>query len=98
MRSGDDVNAWFTLRRLPLAALLLAGLAACSSLPRMPSLNPIDWFTASSTGPKPSELPALSNVQEVKRLWAAGVGAAGRSVFTPALSRDSVPRLRAATP
>jgi len=84
------VNAWITLRRLLLCALVPAGIAACSSLPSMPSINPIDWFSASSTGPKPSELPVLTNVQEVRRLWTVSVGAAEQFVFTPALSGDSV--------
>ena len=64
------------VRRLPrlLCALLLAGLAACSSLPSMPSMNPMDWF-AGPSGPKPSELPTLSNAQAVTRLWTASVRA-----------------------
>ena len=33
-------------------------LAACSSLP---SMNPMDWFGGGPTGPKPAELPVLTN-------------------------------------
>ena len=82
---------WYTFRRLPLllCALLLAGLAACSSLPSMPSINPMDWFSGPS-GPKPAELPVLSNAQAATRLWSASIGAAEAFVFTPALSGDNV--------
>jgi len=75
----------------PLCALLLAaGLAACSSLPSMPSsLNPMDWF-AGPSGPKPAELPVLSNAQAVTRLWSASIGAAEAFVFTPTLVGDSI--------
>src|SRR5262245_58127342 len=55
------------LRRAAAASVLV--LAGCSSLPSLPSLNPVDWFTSKSTGPKPAELPALSNPQGVKTLW-----------------------------
>jgi len=75
--------------RLPLCAFLLAGLAACSSMPSMPSLNPVDWFSGPS-GPKPAELPVLSNAQGVKVLWTASIGAAEAFVFAPTLSGDSV--------
>jgi outer membrane protein assembly factor BamB len=78
----------FTLRclRLPLCAFLLAGLAGCSSLP---SMNPVDWFSSPS-GPKPAELPVLSNPQGVKVLWSASIGAAEAFMFAPTLSGDSV--------
>jgi outer membrane protein assembly factor BamB len=74
------------LRRL-LLALALAALAACSS---MPSLNPMDWFGGKSTGPKPAELPALTNPQGVRVLWSASIGSAEQFVFAPALYGDSV--------
>jgi outer membrane protein assembly factor BamB len=56
----------------------------------MPSLNPVDWFSAGPTGPKPAALPVLSSAQPVKTLWTANIGAAEAFVFTPALSGDSV--------
>ena len=80
-----------TVRRLMLLfaamAVAAAGLAACSS---MPNLNPLDWFSSASTGPKPSELPALTNAQGVRVLWSSNIGAAESYVFSPALVGDSV--------
>jgi len=70
---------------LVAAALLALLLPACSS---SPSLNPADWFRG-STGPKPAELPVLSNPQGVKLLWSANIGAAEGYVFSPALVADS---------
>ena len=80
------------MRRTGIAAALLlaGGLAACSSLPDMPSLNPMDWFSSGSTGPKPAELPVLSSPQPVKTLWTSSIGSAEAFVFTPALAGDSV--------
>jgi len=75
--------------RLAAALALAAGLAACSSLPDV-SLNPVDWFSGGPTGPKPAELPALTNPQGVKTLWTASIGAAEAFVFTPALAGDAV--------
>jgi len=53
-------------------------------------MNPLDWFGSSSTGPKPAELPVLTNAQGVKVLWTAGIGAAEAFVFAPALAGDGV--------
>ncbi len=75
------------MRPLLLGALAAGTLAACSG---MPSLNPIDWFRPAQTGPKPAELPPLSNPQGIRVLWSAGVGAAERFVFSPSLAGDSV--------
>lgn len=79
------------MRRLRLAAALAlaAGLAACSSM-RDVSLNPVDWFSGGPTGPKPAELPALTNPQGVKTLWTGSIGASEAFVFAPALSDDGV--------
>ena len=75
----------------PAAAILAAGagalLSACSG---MPSANPMDWFGSQATGPKPAELPQLSNAQKVRVLWSASVGSAESFVFTPVLNGDSV--------
>ena len=72
----------------PLLALLAAaGLSACSS---MPSIDPMDWFSSKSTGPKPAELPVLTNAQGVRVLWSSSIGAAEAFVFSPALIGDSV--------
>ncbi len=60
--------------RAALAAGALLGLAAC----------------ASSSGPKPADLPALQKAQEVRRVWSARIGAAGTFVFSPALVGDGV--------
>jgi outer membrane protein assembly factor BamB len=59
-------------------------LQACSSM------NPLDLFSGGPTGPKPAELPALSNLQAVKALWTANIGAAESFVFSPALVGDGV--------
>jgi outer membrane protein assembly factor BamB len=73
------------LRSAALAAAVL--LPACSS---MPSLNPMDWFGSTSRGPKPSELPVLTNPQGVKVLWSSSIGAAEGFFFSPALVGDGV--------
>jgi outer membrane protein assembly factor BamB len=78
------------MRVLHVALLLtLAGCAAPDFLSRL-SLNPMDWFASRSVGPKPSELPQLSNPQGVKVLWSASIGAAEAYVFNPALVSDNV--------
>jgi outer membrane protein assembly factor BamB len=85
---------------LAAATLLPLLLQACSSM------NPMNLFSGGPTGPKPSELPVLSNPQGVKALWTPNIGAAESFVFSPALvgegiyvaSRSgSVARLDAAT-
>jgi len=74
-----------------LAATAVALAAAgCSSMPSMPSLNPVDWFKSTPTGAKPAELPPLSNPQPVRTLWQVNVGPAGIFVFTPAVVGASV--------
>ena len=75
------------MRRVLTAILAAAGMCACSS---MPSVNPMDWFGASQTGPKPAELPALTNPQGVRVLWSSTIGSAGGFVFSPTLFGDSV--------
>jgi outer membrane protein assembly factor BamB len=75
------------VHRLFLPLLAAAGLAACSSLP---SVNPLDWFSGKSTGPKPSELPVLSNAQAVKVLWSASIGAAEGFFFSPVMAGEGV--------
>jgi outer membrane protein assembly factor BamB len=62
-------------------------LSACSS---MPSMNPMDWFGSGPTGPKPAELPVLTNAQGVKVLWSASIGSAEGFFFTPALVGDGI--------
>jgi outer membrane protein assembly factor BamB len=73
------------LSQAAIAASLL--LSACSSLP---SMNPMDWFGNAPTGPKPAELPTLTNAQGVKVLWSSSVGAAEGFFFTPALVGDGI--------
>ncbi len=77
------------MRALSQAAAIAASvlLSACSS---MPSMNPMDWFSSAPTGPKPAELPALTNAQGVKVLWSSSVGAAEGFFFTPALVGDGI--------
>ncbi|HEV8095875.1 MAG TPA: outer membrane protein assembly factor BamB, partial [Burkholderiales bacterium] len=70
-----------------LAALVAAAvLASCSS---MPSLNPFDWWSSGS-GPKPAELPPLSNSPSVRVLWSTSIGGADAFFFSPVLADDSV--------
>ncbi len=90
MRWGAEVS---TRRRPPFAAAAAAALAACLALAAcssMPSANPLDWFGAKPSGPKPAELPVLGSAQGVRVLWSTNLGAAEAFVFTPALSGDSV--------
>jgi outer membrane protein assembly factor BamB len=76
------------MRRASLAALLAAlVLAGCGS---MPSMNPMDWFSSKPTGPKPAELPTLTNAQGVKVLWSLNIGAAESYIFVPTLVGESV--------
>jgi outer membrane protein assembly factor BamB len=70
-----------------LAALAAAVvLASCSSLP---SWNPLDWWS-SGGGPKPAELPPLSNPSSVRVLWSTSIGGADAFFFSPVLADDSV--------
>jgi outer membrane protein assembly factor BamB len=71
---------------LAVAAFVPLLLPACSNM----SMNPGDWFSGGPSGPKPSELPVLSNPQPVKALWTANIGAAESFVFSPAMVGDSV--------
>jgi outer membrane protein assembly factor BamB len=75
------------MRRLLAPLLAAAALSACSS---MPSMNPVDWFGSGSSGPKPAELPALTNAQPVKVLWSSNIGPAEGYFFSPVLAGDSV--------
>jgi outer membrane protein assembly factor BamB len=53
-------------------------------------MNPLNWFGSSSTGPKPAELPSLTNPQGVRVMWSASIGGADEFVLSPALYGDSV--------
>jgi outer membrane protein assembly factor BamB len=75
------------MRRLIAVVLAAAGLAACESLP---SLNPVDWFSSRPTGPKPAELPALTNPQGVRVMWSSSVGGAEQFILSPALHGGQV--------
>ena len=70
-------------RQIALVGLML-GIAGCASM------NPLNWFSSAATGPKPAELPAISNAMAVKTHWQANVGPSGIFVFSPALAGDSV--------
>ncbi|HEX6268222.1 MAG TPA: outer membrane protein assembly factor BamB [Burkholderiales bacterium] len=52
-------------------------------------LGGCSWFS-SPVGPKPAELPRLEGAKEVRVLWSAQVGSAGRFAFVPALVGDAV--------
>ncbi len=75
-----------TMRRVPQMLVLGVALAGCSGF----SLNPVDWFSSGDTGPKMAELPVLSSAIQVRTLWQANIGAAGRAVFSPAVTAGSV--------
>ena len=75
------------MRRALVPLLTAAGLSACSSLP---SVNPLDWFASQPAGPKPSELPVLTNAQTVKLLWSSSIGAAEGFFFSPLMIGDGV--------
>jgi len=76
------------VRRSAFIAAAALALAACSNM-RDFTPNPLQWFDKPS-GPKPAELPVLTNPQSVRVLWTANVGAGEGFVFTPALAGDSV--------
>lgn len=42
------------------------------------------------SGPRPAELPQLDGAKEVRALWSADVGSAGRFAFAPALVGDAL--------
>ena len=50
----------------------------------------MDWFSSAPTGPKPAELPVLTNAQGVKVLWSSNIGAAEGFFFTPSLVGDGI--------
>jgi outer membrane protein assembly factor BamB len=56
----------------------------------MPNLNPVEWFRPAPSGPKPADLPPLTNPQVVRVLWSSSIGGAGAFVFSPALAGDAV--------
>ena len=53
-------------------------------------MNPMDWFRPSNTGPKPAELPVLTNPQAVRVLWSASIGRGENFAFSPRIVGDSV--------
>jgi len=74
------------VRRVLAVASATILASACSS---MPSLNPVDWFSK-PTGPRPAELPPLSNPRGVQVLWSSSVGSAEAFAFSPALADGGV--------
>ena len=72
--------------RLPIAALLMAGLVAtgCSTIDK---LNP---FSSSIPKAKPAELSQFQPTATLAVRWQAGVGKAGDYSFTPAVVGGSV--------
>lgn len=72
------------LRQAGLAGLTALLLVGCSTVEK---LNP---FAGGKPGPKPSELSSMQPTAELRTLWQSSVGAAGGSVFTPAVVGDSV--------
>lgn len=70
-------------RALSLAAVLI--LAGCSSLP---SLNPFDWWGNEPV--KLPELPVIGNAVSIRSIWQSNIGAAGESIFFPAVVAGQV--------
>lgn len=72
------------LRRAYLIAAVLA-ISGCSSLP---SLNPFDWW--GNEPAKLPDLPVISNAVPIRSIWQFNIGAAGASVFFPAVVAGQV--------
>jgi outer membrane protein assembly factor BamB len=69
--------------RFGLAALALAALAGCSSLPSMP------FFGGAAEKPKPAELQPNPNLLGVRQAWTARIGEVGYTLM-PAVSGTTV--------
>jgi len=82
MRGSSQARHWLA------AAALLPLLAGCSSF-SMSSLNPMNWFGATSHI-KPTELTEIKPSLTLARAWSATVGGAGVYMFTPALVGNMV--------
>ena len=50
----------------------------------------MNWFSSGPTGPKPAELPVLTNAQGVKVLWSSSIGSAEGFFFAPILVGDGI--------
>lgn len=50
----------------------------------------MEWFSRGPSGPKPSELPVLTNAQGVKLLWSSSIGAADGFFFSPTLVGNGI--------
>ncbi|MDP1651959.1 MAG: outer membrane protein assembly factor BamB [Rhodocyclaceae bacterium] len=77
---------------MSLRLLLLIGVvttaAGCSTVSN--TIDAINPFSKSAPKVKPAELTAIQPSAEIRRVWQAGVGAAGDYVFTPAVVGESV--------
>jgi len=78
-------------RGLAIAALLQ--LAACgggmvSSV--IDSVNPMNWFGSRSPAPEMAQLVPVTNTVGVSALWQANIGDSQQSIFSPAVTLDSV--------
>lgn len=69
------------------AAMSLAALAGCSSLPSLSSLNP---FSKSAPRNPPAALVEFKPTLVVRSAWTASIGKAGSFVFSPAASDGSI--------
>ena len=70
-----------SVRHCVLIAAALLG-AGCGGI--------LDTISGRSSGPKPAEVPPLTNPQAVRVLWSARIGSADRFIFYPAVVGDSV--------
>ncbi len=77
------------MRNILLAVALAGAVAGCGSLPKLSSLNPLNWF-GRSPPPPPAPLAVISNPIAVKMLWQASIGKAGDASFVPAVVGDAV--------
>src|SRR5689334_5867326 len=73
------------VQRFAAAILLVASLAACSSVSTM-----YDRWFGSAPAVKPAPLVAFTPTAQARIVWQANVGAAERSVFFPAVSGNTV--------
>ena len=80
----DLTAAGFGIRACALALAL--AISGCGNV----SMNPMDWIGGKPSGPKPAELPQISNPHPVKQLWTAAIGSGDGFSFRPVVVAASV--------
>jgi outer membrane protein assembly factor BamB len=77
------------MAKLLCALAMAVAVAACGSMPKLSSLNPLNWF-GRAPPPPPAALVNIDNPAAVKTLWQASIGKAGNGTFVPAVVGDAV--------